>query len=1381
MGEKAKRNLWRGLLALLIVLASLLAYDTSLNNDFTNWDDNWLITGNPWVREVSRGNVSTILDPTVDPNIRAQLGGEYLPVRDFSTMADYALFGLQPAGHHATNLVLHTLVCLLLFLLLLRLFDSAPLAFGASLLFAVHPLHVESVAWLSSRKDLLAGVFYLLALLAWNAHRRRGGLWRGVPFYTCAFLCYVLACTSKYMAVTLPAALLLHDWLLFRPRPTGLKARLWRPLLETLPFFVFTILFAKLIVVRIASRGLIREWYGDGFIHTLYSVLHVMVEYVAAIFVPTRLQACVDHPIARTLDFPTLGAAAFLVGLIGFGLTILLRALFRERDPSKADRLVAFSGLFFFAAISPVSNVLFPMGTLYADRYLYLPLLGGPLLLGALFAAGFERALGDPRKRVAILRGTLAVLALAGVALAYGVKTSAYNRVWKNSETLWSDVLEKGGPGHHTAHFNLGIDAQVRASTQGEWKGRPLFERAEVHLRRALQTGHESYFYDYARVHTALGTVLGFLGREAEAEAAFAEALEINRRNIDEARNDRIREAEKLDRAEILHNRGELRSKSRDTAQVERALLDFRASLELNPDSATTHLNLGLLLLAKEKEETGEESFEGKTHLERARGLDRYLAEAPLNLGILAFNRRDLPRARAWFDEALERHPHLPDAHFYIAAIHLERQEFDLAREVYDRIASTPGLPPEWAVKARVQRAQAFELEGNYVEAEKIYIDVLKIHADAPEKILAPARRGLVDIYGKFGGALLQRKNFVKACDVFGKALQLDPDHPGIRGGLYKAYLGYGNDRATAAVDLDSRGMRQAAVPLYLEAIGAFRLAAEIHSTYEAWYAVGHFSKKVTHLDGVLEAFGKALQHIDDRNLRIDMMKIHLARAAVFLKREKRAKAIEACRRGAEVLPESVDPHRILVSIFDKEAKDWEKKAKKAIAENRPAEVKRARRARREALEKTLEAARAIVERRPKAPPDLSLLGRLLVVTGRKKEAEEVFRKLIEREPKVAQHLVNLAHILEGGPREEEGLGLLKRALSVNPDSSPAKEALLRSLKRTGLKGAVLWKKRHEALLDVDPSRDPKASRERFESAVAAGRFAEERLKEYFARLGPGEEDPLTRKILRSTTAELHTVLGRSLREEDPMKAEVHLRTALAEKSDHPDALWELASLLEEKGELEEAWRTLLVYLAVDEEASKTPTFRDWKASLARRLADAKHASGRSKASEGDGEGALADFDRCIELRPNFPLYHLDRGRVLHDLGRREEALRGIREAIRILETMEGEGGSAARFQRALLAEALGEAGRILTELERWEEAAAEFGRAVQGAPEDSFLRLEWAGALEKAGKGGEAKAQYSKALEGFKALRPGSEAEKDRVTKGIGAAEAGLARLMGD
>ncbi|MHC4779648.1 MAG: hypothetical protein ACYTFG_13825, partial [Planctomycetota bacterium] len=535
MEDLLDRNLRRWLPLLGIVLACVASYSSSLSNDFTNWDDNWLITGNPWVREVSAENVATILDPTVDPNIRAQLGGEYLPVRDFSTMADFALWGDGASGHHVTNLFLHTLVCLLLFLLLKGLFSSVPLAFGASLLFAVHPVHVESVAWLSSRKDLLAGIFYILALLAWNARRRRESFARGAPFYAIAFLCYILACTSKYMAVTLPAALLLHDWLLMRPRPAPMRKRIAGPLLETIPFFLFMALFAKFVVVRIASRGLIRGWYGEGFGQTFYTVINVMVEYIGAIFVPAKLQACVDHPITRTLDLPTVAAAGLVVLLVGFGGWVLLRSLLGDRDPSNAERITAFSILFFFAAISPVSNIVFPMGTLYADRYLYLPMLGGPLILGALFASGLKRASTAGTRGALFLRASLPVMALTAITIAYGVKTHRYNRVWENSQTLWKDVLAKGGEEHHTAHFNLGIDAKVRAGAKGEWEGRPLFEEAETHLRRALETKHESYFYDYARVNTALGVILGFLGRNAEALTAFEKALEINALNISRA------------------------------------------------------------------------------------------------------------------------------------------------------------------------------------------------------------------------------------------------------------------------------------------------------------------------------------------------------------------------------------------------------------------------------------------------------------------------------------------------------------------------------------------------------------------------------------------------------------------------------------------------------------------------------------------------------------------------------------------------------------------------------------------------------------------------------------------------------------------------------
>ncbi|MCU0722188.1 MAG: hypothetical protein MUC63_00970 [Planctomycetes bacterium] len=134
-----------------VLAACLLAYAPALRCGFVGWDDEWLITGNPWLRAPSARTLSAVLDPRADPDVRGALGEEYLPVRDLSHAAEFALWGGSPLGFHAVNLGLHVLACLLLHALVARLSGSRVMALAAALLFAVHPLHAEPVAWLAGR------------------------------------------------------------------------------------------------------------------------------------------------------------------------------------------------------------------------------------------------------------------------------------------------------------------------------------------------------------------------------------------------------------------------------------------------------------------------------------------------------------------------------------------------------------------------------------------------------------------------------------------------------------------------------------------------------------------------------------------------------------------------------------------------------------------------------------------------------------------------------------------------------------------------------------------------------------------------------------------------------------------------------------------------------------------------------------------------------------------------------------------------------------------------------------------------------------------------------------------------------------------------------
>ncbi|MCK6481753.1 MAG: glycosyltransferase family 39 protein, partial [Planctomycetes bacterium] len=183
---------------LLVVGAALAAFATALHGSFVNWDDSWLIVRNPYIRGLS--HLPEILDPFGD---RVLLGAEYLPVRDLSNVLDHFLFGVEPRGYRLGNWLLHGLAAGLAFVLLLEAFRSRPAALAGALLWAVHPLHAEVVAWASARKDLLCAVFALLACVLHLRAARRGD--RGPSWGAAA--AFLLATLSKTAAAAVPFVL----------------------------------------------------------------------------------------------------------------------------------------------------------------------------------------------------------------------------------------------------------------------------------------------------------------------------------------------------------------------------------------------------------------------------------------------------------------------------------------------------------------------------------------------------------------------------------------------------------------------------------------------------------------------------------------------------------------------------------------------------------------------------------------------------------------------------------------------------------------------------------------------------------------------------------------------------------------------------------------------------------------------------------------------------------------------------------------------------------------------------------------------------------------------------------------------------------------------
>gem|GEM_PF-1334938 len=577
--------------AAAVVLLGCVAYWPQLDNGFTNWDDNWLITENRWIRSLDIEHVSTIFNPMAPQEIREELGNEYLPLRDLSYSINYALDGYNPRGYQATNLLFHIFNSLLVLLLAARLTGKPLLGGLAGLLFAIHPVHVEAVSWLSSRKDLLATFFVLLSLNFYLAARvPRSGLMASASFvqrareskrlaWSLALLCFICALLSKMHAVVLPALLLLIE--LYRGRALALTSLVKRGLLLA-PFWFVAALFT-LLAMKI-GQGLMREPYGDSLVATWLTATAALTRDIQVLVLAWPLQACVDFELRTGLTPYVAAGCALLVLTLGAGAAGLW---FSWRDYSRRSSfllaMLGFGALWFLIALSPVSNFFVQIGTVYADRYLYLPSVGFCFTVAAVASAAWERSQVARNAGPGSLARAALVVAIGAASIAGIWQTSRTTQNWRDSETLWISVLKQDEQ-NHTAHFNLGREYQERAMVETTAKNREhLLQLAEMEYRHALGFKAQTYRYDPARVYGALASIEIYRGAPAEALKLLDDAA----RHIDQpwrpARG-------KADIEAILGNYRGLALSA--LGRHEEALAEFRKALEKSNRYAGYRINL---------------------------------------------------------------------------------------------------------------------------------------------------------------------------------------------------------------------------------------------------------------------------------------------------------------------------------------------------------------------------------------------------------------------------------------------------------------------------------------------------------------------------------------------------------------------------------------------------------------------------------------------------------------------------------------------------------------------------------------------------------------------------------------------------------------------
>lgn len=534
---KTNKNTLIGLTG--IILLSLAAYWTSLGNGFTNWDDPFYVTENAYIGSLKGENLKQIFTKEVALN--------YHPITMLSLAVDYQMAysenpkNVSASPFHRSNLILHLLNILLVFGFIFRLSNGKKLvALTAALLFAVHPIHVESVAWISERKDVLYAFFFLSGLIAYLQYLSKPLKLKYLLF---TFLLFSLSCLSKPTAVMFPVILLLVDFFMCRK---------WtlRNLLEKIPFFIVSILIG-LKTIAIQSTMAIGNIADHHLIDRLMFASYGILAYLGKLILPIHLTAHYAYPNSP-LPVVFWIAPFLILGLLG----LIIYSI-------KKIPVLAF-GLLFFLVMSVLTLQFISVGTaIIAERYTYIPFLGLYFIIGY----GIHALYHQPHPSSWVKKGIPFVIILIGSLLAF--RTHMQCKVWQNSETLWKNAITVA-PKDAKAYSGL---ADFYMKEKGDQ------EMALVHLNKALELNPEGEVDAYINRSTLYRNIGNFTKALSDAQ----KAVSIKNTNF-----------------AVYNNLGNtyLAMKNFDLA-----LSNFEKVLELSPNNPMGLANVGAALYEKKEYE----------------------------------------------------------------------------------------------------------------------------------------------------------------------------------------------------------------------------------------------------------------------------------------------------------------------------------------------------------------------------------------------------------------------------------------------------------------------------------------------------------------------------------------------------------------------------------------------------------------------------------------------------------------------------------------------------------------------------------------------------------------------------------------------------------
>ncbi len=655
LGPCPQRRMVVGVCVVLVLVCTAI-YGQTVSHGFVNYDDDLYVTANPQVQ-------TGLSLQTIGWAFVTKKALYFHPLTWMSLMLDHDLYGMQAGGYHVTSLLFHAAASVLLFLALRLLTGALWPSAAVAALFAVHPLNVESVAWIGERKGVLSAFFWMLALCAYGLYARRGGALR----YAAVAAAFLGGLMSKPMVLTLPFALLLLDcWPLGRVnlaeplRVTAGKAA--RLALEKIPLLLLTALSALSTFVMQAGGNNI-DLEGRVSLSPRCANAAVVYElYLVKAVWPSGLAIYYPYPEAYPL-WQVAGAVLVLAAITLFCL-----------GQARRRPYLIVGWLWYLGTLVPVIGLVRIGSFSHADRYTYIPLIGVFIML-AWGVADLATALRVPKRAVALASG--AVVAL--FALCSGVQTTH----WRNSETLFTHAIAVG-QASRVAYNDLAQyaieqgrddDAKVYLSKMLELEPDSVYalgnlgmtvlnqgnhEEAKTYLTKALDLDPNS-----VTALNGLGMIAAARGRHDEAKGYLTKAMGLDPKNADvlynlgvvakgekrydEARTYLTKALEvKPGNVKALNNLGVT---AMEQGSIDEAVTYLKKALELKPNHANALCNLGKLSMDLKKFD------EAEAYLKKALELDPKNLPALHNLGLCLMNRQQYEEAQVHFRKALEINP----------------------------------------------------------------------------------------------------------------------------------------------------------------------------------------------------------------------------------------------------------------------------------------------------------------------------------------------------------------------------------------------------------------------------------------------------------------------------------------------------------------------------------------------------------------------------------------------------------------------------------------------------------------------------------------------------------------------------------------------------